>query len=36
MDGGHMGKNSYQSRSSSSSFMFNGDVRVLELNVGVA
>jgi len=30
MGGGRMGKNSYQSRSSSSSSMFNGDVRVLE------
>jgi hypothetical protein len=30
MGGGHKGKNSYQSRSSSSSSMFNGDVKVLE------
>jgi len=30
MGGGRMGKSSYNSRSSSSSSMFNGDVRVLE------
>jgi len=30
MGGGRMGKNSYNSRSSSSSSMFNVDVRVLE------
>jgi len=29
-DGGRMRKESYQSRTSSSSSMFNGDVRVLE------
>ncbi|AES86961.1 hypothetical protein MTR_4g017530 [Medicago truncatula] len=28
MGGGHMGKKSYQSQASSSSSMFNGDVRV--------
>ncbi|AES75577.1 hypothetical protein MTR_6g051380 [Medicago truncatula] len=30
MGGGHLGKKSYQSQASSSSSMFNGDVRVLE------
>jgi len=30
MGGGRMGKNSYNSRFSSSSSMYNGDVRVLE------
>jgi len=30
MGGWHMGKKSYQSQASSSSSMFNGDVRVLE------
>jgi hypothetical protein len=30
MDGGRVGKNSYQSRYSSSSSMFNGDVRVFQ------
>jgi len=30
MGGEHMGKNSYNSQSSSSSSMFNGDVRVSE------
>jgi len=30
MWGGHMGKNSYENRASSTSSMFNGDVRMLE------
>jgi len=30
MGGGHMCKNNYNSQSSSSSFVFNGDVRLLE------
>jgi len=30
MSGGHMGKNSFQSRASTSSSMFNGDARMLE------